>query len=76
MYNLKKARQRLDSFSKDPKSSQCPICNHWFGSDSCPHSIDQAKQRLNEFIIGAIARKEIEEYFKRHSKDSGMHKWE
>jgi len=49
---IKKAKEKMDSFSS--KDSVCPICKASFRR-GCDHSIKQAKDKLFENYVRAIA---------------------
>jgi len=39
---------------------KCPICKDWFRGNNCSHSIAQAEAKLDENVIRAIVRDELE----------------
>lgn len=49
---VRRAKQKLDEFSA--RGSKCPICKANFRT-GCSHSVKQAKDRLFENYIKAIA---------------------
>jgi len=50
---IKQAKEKLDNFSA--RGSKCPICKKPF-RHGCDHSVIQAKERLFENYIKAIAK--------------------
>lgn len=50
---MKSAKQLRDDFCS--RTSKCPICKTFFKSDSCPHSVVQAKDKLFQNYIKEIA---------------------
>ena len=53
--SAKEAKRRMDEF--DPKGSKCPICKREFRT-GCKHNTVEARTRLNEIYLRAIAREE------------------
>lgn len=57
MSKSNKARERLKNF--DPRGSNCPICKKEFRSDNCPHTVEQAENKLNNNIMREIVMETI-----------------
>lgn len=54
---MARARKRLQEFS--PRGSNCPICRREFRGDGCPHSVTDARTRLEEDVTREIVRGEL-----------------
>lgn len=52
MKRLRRALRKRAEWS--PRGSRCPICKRVFRSDSCPHSVAEARAVLDAAVVAAV----------------------